>query len=265
MSLLALWLAAPLWLAAQPNGPRLKGALGITDENLFEMMLYTAPGIGSNTRQDMEHQSVKAYLMPIRSLGQRGNDWSYALATCLEFYVNLNSNYKDNLSPDYISLSMQSMGQRPGIEDGLKFLALQGDVSAAIVPYDAASIPPSVYGARVYRIANFLHLFRETTRPKQKTFEVKRALMRGNPVLVDLLADADFRRQQGQHQWTPNPVAGTQRFAVVTTAFDETRQAFELRLPWGADWGVNGHIWISYEDFERAAQNGYVMVPEAVN
>lgn len=246
---------------AQPTRS-VKGPLGIQDESLFEMLLYTAPGIGSNSRQSLEQQSLKAYLMPVRSLGQRGSDWSYALASCLEFYVNLNNNYKDNLSPDYISLSLQSAGQRPGLEEGLRFLALNGDVSAAIVPFDAPSIPPSIYGARVYRIDNFLHLFRDITKGRQKVFEVKRALMRGNPILVDLLADADFRQQMGQQTWVPNPAAATARFASVVVGFDENKQAFELRMPWGNDWGANGYIWVSYDDFERVAQNGYALLPE---
>ena len=69
----------------------------------------TIEGVGGSARELLQQQSVKAYMMPVRKVGARGTELSYMLASCLEYYVNLDKNYKLNLSPDYITLSIETM------------------------------------------------------------------------------------------------------------------------------------------------------------
>ena len=113
LRLLILFLLSSTALAAQPPSNNLTSrdasntvALGVTNNALFDDLMTTIAGVGSNSRLIQEQQSLKPYMMPVRQLGFRGADWSYMLASCLEYYVNINRNYKDNLSPDYISLSL---------------------------------------------------------------------------------------------------------------------------------------------------------------
>ncbi|MEZ4987486.1 MAG: hypothetical protein R2795_20980 [Saprospiraceae bacterium] len=48
-------------------------------------------------------------MMPVRRQGIRGSDWSYMLASCMEYYVNLSRNFMITFSPDFhISLGLQS-------------------------------------------------------------------------------------------------------------------------------------------------------------
>lgn len=235
-------------------------SIGISDANLFDQFMVTVEGVGSNSRLAQEQQSLKPYMMPVRSLGVRGNDWSYALAGCLEYYINLKRNYKDNLSPDYIHLSLQSLGKGTTIEEGLRFLVANGTVSAAIIPYDAVQIPPAVYATQKYAISNFLHVFANFASEREKIFEVRKALMRGNPVIVQFQADSGFPQLGFTRTWEPRG-QGSQQYTLLVVGYDENQQAFELKSAWGNDWANNGYLWVEYADFARAATNGYVMIP----
>lgn len=249
-------------LAAQPLTPKSAAgmALGITDASLFDDLMVTVPGVGGNARLTLEQQSVKSYMMPVRQVGPRGNDWSYALASCLEYYINLRRNYKDNLSPDFISLSVRAAGHSPGIASGLQLLATSGTVSAAIMPYDAQEIPPAVYATTKYQIANYLHIFREFGTQREKVFEVRKALMRGNPVLVEFAANQSFATQAPTLLWQPSG-APNQTYILTVVGYDETREAFELLGSFGPEWANNGYLWVRYDDFGEAARNGYVLIP----
>lgn len=251
----------PLFAFSQePQIKSLEGiAFGVTDQDLFDLLMPTIAGIGHDPRDLIRRQSVKPYMMPVRRAGARGSEFSYALATCLEYYVNLNKNYKDNLSPEYIALSLQSQG-RLNVPEAFRFLAETGTVSAAIMPYESGNIPNAVYAAQKFKIANYLHLFREATRRQQKTFEVRKALMRGNPVLIELQADASIKSFKRTDVWQ-QPSSGAELFPFVVVGYDEVQQAFELQGCWGSTWGDSGYMWIPYDDFEKYAINGYAVVP----
>jgi len=238
-------------------------SLGVTNNALFDQLMITVAGVGSNSRLTQERQSLKPYMMPVRQVGFRGADWSYMLASCLEYYVNINRNFKDNLSPDYISLSLASQGQRPSLEQGLRFLAQNGTVSAAIVPYDAAQIPSTVYATTKYQINNFLHLYQPFASAREKIFEIRKALMRGNPVVIEFRTSPTFAQQGAARIWEPIRSGNDdQSFILIVIGFDENTQAFEVMSGWGSQWANNGYLWISYNDLANRSTNGYVMIPQ---
>lgn len=233
--------------------------LGVSDVQLLDQMMFLVPGIGSPS-SDMSRQNIKSYMMPIRKAPDVNMEWAYALAGGVEYYLNLNNNFKDNLSPDFISLSLARGGVRPNIEDGLKLLIQQGTVSAAIVPYGSAVIPNAVYSVQKFNINNFGYLFRAETRARNKVFEAKKALTRGNPIIVALSTDATFNSLRTASYNTNTPGAELHYLTVV--GFDNENQFFELRGVQGRDWGEAGYIRISFDNFGRLAQTGYVLIPK---
>lgn len=261
-TLFSLLLLQPAF--AQPDlTPKtaITNTIGVSDAALIEKLMVTVPGVGRNAREMLRQQSVKSYMMPVRQRGIRGTDLSYTLASCLEFYVNLDKNYKVNLSPDYISLSLKNLGKRVNVESAFRFLVNDGTVSAAILPYDAASLTTGVYATQKYKINNFLYLFRTVTTGRQKIHEVRKALMRGNPVLVELKADESIKELIGDRYWKPSK-STKQLYPLIVVGYNESNKVFELRSCWGSKWGNNGHIWISYDDFGKYVGNGYVIVPK---
>ncbi len=235
--------------------------IGIQDMNLIEQLMFTVPGVGSNARTLLKEQSLKPYMMPVRRVGAMGSELSYALASCLEFYVNLNKNYKVNLSPDYIKLSIENSGKSVNLEEAFLFLVQNGTVSAAIMPYDSPKLTSAVYATQKFNIQNYLHVFRPFTKERQKVFEVRKALMRGNPVLVKINANASIKSLTGQSTLTLGGAAN-ESFTFIVVGYDEDRNAFELMSSWGSTWGYSGYAWVAYDDFGKYATDGFVMLPQ---
>lgn len=233
--------------------------LGVTDAQTLEQLMFNVPGIGSSAG-DLARQNIKSYMMPIRQAPNQNMEWAYALAGGVEYYLNLNNNFKDNLSPDFIALSLARGGVKPNIEDGLKLLIQQGTVSAAIVPYGSAVIPNAVYSVPKFNISNYGFLFRPDARPRNRVFETKKALARGNPVIVSLSTDAGFNSLRTSSYTTNAPGAETHYLTVV--GYDTAGQYFELRGVNGRDWGEAGYVRISFDNFGRLAQTGYVLIPK---
>lgn len=235
---------------------------GVSDVQTIDLLMPTIEGVGGTARELLQQQNIKAYMMPVRKIGARGSELTYMLASCMEYYINLDKNYKLNLSPDYITLNIEAKGQKASPLEAFQFLSQQGTVNAAIMPYDASALTEAVYAAPKYKISNYLHLFREVTPGRQRVYEVRKALMRGNPVLVEVKADANARNMVGRTWQTSG--AGTETYPLVVVGYDEAQQALELMSCWGRNWGSNGYIWMSYDDFGKYVINGYVLVTEGI-
>lgn len=236
-------------------------AIGISAPELIEQMMVTMPGIGKNAKTMMNEQSIKPYLMPPRQASQSGAITSYTLSACLEFYTNFRKNYKVNLSPDFIALSLLKEGNLD-LKNSLRFLVTDGTVSADIMPYDSPTIPRSTGAVDKYKISNYLQIFRETHRERQKVFEVQKALMRGNPVIVELKVPKGFENLRDTRFWTAigNDTTG-QTLPFLVVSYNLELEAFEVLSAWGPDWASNGYLWVDFDDFGEMAQNGFVMVP----
>jgi hypothetical protein len=232
--------------------------IGISDVHLVQELMATMPGIGSNARDMLNQQSVKAYMMPPRKKGIRGSANCYAMASCLEFYANYGKNYKVNLSPDFIALNLS----RDNMEDALRFLTQKGTVSAAIMPFESTSISSAVRATFKYSIQNYLHIFRKDTRNQQKIFDTKRALMRGNPIIVQLSVPGDFGELRNLRYWEGNASSGGILQPFVVVSYNEEQEMFELLSSYGENWADGGYVWVKYQDYARMAENGYVLVPQ---
>lgn len=253
---------SPVLAQVSPNtAPRVESiVMGLEDQQLIDQMMVYIPGIGSPSREALTKQNIKAYMMPIREALKTNQEWAYALADCLEYYVNLNNNFKDNLSPDYISLSLAAAGNRPNIVDGFKFLIQQGTVSAAIVNYGSEQIPRAVFNVPRYQITNFAYLFYPTTRARNRIFELRKALSRGNPVIVEIATASDFTTWR-QSEYNSN-LPTTENHYLTVVGYDEDASLFELRSTFGRHWANSGYVYMSYDQLAQAAQNAYMIIPE---
>ena len=234
--------------------------IAVSDYNLINQLMLPIPGVAADEYASVEVQSVKAYMMPVRRSERNHLISSYMLASCLEYYVNMEKNYKVNLSPDYIALSLQAQGRDLSLVDAFQFLAEQGTVSAAILPYGAGMITNAVYATTKFRIVHYLHLFRSVTKERQKVFEIRKALMRGHPILVEVSADESLTAANGLENWKSRG-KNTRIYPLIIVGFDEERESFEVLSAWGSRWGKGGYLWVSYTDMAASAQNGYVLVP----
>ncbi|MCB9284384.1 MAG: hypothetical protein H6563_09950 [Lewinellaceae bacterium] len=245
-----------------PNNYATKGlaqTYGIEQADLIDQLMVVMPGVGSSSQEILNEQSIKPYLMPPRTKDQFGSANCYALAACLEFYANFQNNYKINLSPDYIYLNLT----QDNLVDGLLFLIQQGTVSAAIVPYQTTMIPSAVRNTSRFPIENYLHVYRRETPRQQKIFETRKALMRGNPILVEMRVPADFPKLTKTKVWDGRNARPEVTYPFLVTSYLENNETFELMSVWGPEWANNGYLWVTYDDFARLVDNGFVLVPAA--
>ncbi len=236
-------------------------AIGISAPEMIDQLMVTMPGLGSNAKAMMNEQSIKTYLMPPRKVGERGTLTSYILSACMEFYANYRKNYKVNLSPDFVALNLVKEG-KPDIKNGLRFLVTDGTVSADVMPYDSPKIPNTSSASSKFRITNYLQIFKETHREPQKVFEVQKALMRGNPVIVEMNVPRSFEGVSNTRFWSAiGSTAERITLPFMVVGYNLELEAFEILSSWGTEWGSNGYLWIDFDDFGDIAQNGYVLVP----
>lgn len=236
-----------------------KGAYGVMDPFAIDQMMEELPGFGGSAREMLQQQSIKPFLMPVRKAPTTGDESAYLVSTCLEYYVNRENNFKANLSPDFIDFHLRKSAN-PRMADALAVLIERGTVSAAVVPYQAGTISDAAFSVPAFKISNFLHIFRELSPARQSIFEVKKALLRGHPVLVEIKADQDFRASNGTKMVSPGAPDEIQSLLIV--GFDEALGALEVLTCRGYEWGQNGYAYIRYDEFEKAAVNGYVLVLE---
>ncbi|MCF8244834.1 MAG: C1 family peptidase [Saprospiraceae bacterium] len=236
-------------------------AIGISAPEMIDQMMVTMPGLGSNAKAMMNEQSIKTYLMTPRKVGERGTITTYILSACMEFYANFSKNYKVNLSPDFVAINLVKEGQ-PDLKNGLRFLVTDGTVSADLMPYDSPNLPRNANNTDKFRIANYLQIFKETHRETQKVFEVQKALMRGNPVIVEMKVPRSFQKVANTRFWSAiGSTADQVTLPFMVVGYNLELEAFEIVSSWGTEWGTNGYLWIDFDDFGEIAQNGFVLVP----
>lgn len=224
-------------------------------------MMPFVKGVGrTEGLENLREQSIKPFMMPVREVEQTGTEMSYTLAACLEFYFNQDKNYKINLSPDFITLNLIQQNRALQFRDAFQFLSQNGTVDSAIQPYGSQKLSSAVNTAGKFRISNYLQVFTPLSKPLQKIFELRKALVRGNPVIVEVSADPSLVQANGKDIWVPAG-APSQIYPMAVVSFNEDKRMIELMSPWGSDWGRAGYIWISYDHFGQLAQNGFVVLP----
>jgi hypothetical protein len=250
---------SPVPLSAPKNSQTV--AFGVQDQKLIDFMMPFVKGVGrANSLDNLREQSVKPFMMPVRQIEQTGTEMSYTLAACLEFYFNQDNNYKINLSPDFITLNLLSQNRSLQFNEAFQFLSQNGTVDSAILPYGSDRLTNAVYSANKFRITNYLHVFSPLTKPLQKIFEIHKALVRGNPVIVELNVDASLPLANGKDTWAPQGVP-SKTYPMAVVSYNEDKRMVELMSPWGSVWGRAGYIWITYDHFGQLAQNGFVVLP----
>lgn len=229
--------------------------IGITDQAKIEEMMLVLEDIGSSSKELMREQSLKSYMMPNRKSPKSDRNNAYVVASCMEFYINFNSNFKVNLSPDFIAI--QADESYKGL---LTKLVNLGSVNAAIFPYGSQFLNEAVHSTQRYQAENYLHIFRPDIGARQKIFELRKALMRGNPVMVDIRVDKTFLNLSNTSAWEYTGTGGVSVEPIIVTGYSEEKKAFEVTGAYGNGWGRDGYAWISYDDMGKLSENAYVLV-----
>ena len=262
--LYSMLIACCLLLTAPINAqtPSTKYEVGVADAEAIEGFMPPIGGFSNQFYSSARRISLRNLMMPIRKVELGDSLWSYSLASCLEYFVNLQTNYKRNLSPSFITLSLAAEDQNLSIVGGLKFLVKTGTVESSIVPYGTQAIPSTAADAPRFLISNFLILFSERTRSRRKVFEIRKALQRGYPIIAELEMPYDLYRYGFLGEGVPEFAEElTRRYNLLITGFDEDAEVVEVMSHWGRDWGEFGYAQVPYEILLKYLREGYVLIP----
>lgn len=235
-------------------------AIGISAPELIDQMMAVMPGFETGVKKMVSEQTVKPFIMPPRSTKGKAASTTYTLATCLEFYTNFESNYKLNLSPDFVKLNLMNKSG-VDIKGALRYLVTDGTVSADVLPFDSKVLPKNINSAKRYILDNYLQVFNSQAHSSQKIFQVQKALMKGNPVIVELAIPSDFEQVKDTRYFSLTEDLTDEVLPFLVVGYDLQLESFEVMSSWGREWGYNGYLWIDFDDLAAMARNGYVMVP----
>lgn len=155
------------------------------------------------------------------------------------------------------------------IEDALVLLKTSGDCLEKSFNYqktDCRTLPEKsqLQEASRYRIQDYAAVFTTEEAPKSKISKACKVLATQTPIVVGLAVTPDFWEiKPGTQLWNPSDeVAATSFHAMTLVGYDNVEKQFELLNSFGASWGRNGFIRISYDDFERLCRYAYVLMPD---
>jgi hypothetical protein len=117
-----------------------------------------------------------------------------------------------------------------------------------------------------YPISDYVRLF---SNPRgvpgtinERVLPVKKSISEGKPVIIAMNTPNSF--DSAKDVWRPyeSPNIAHGGHAMCVVGYDDTRYggAFEIQNSWGTDWGNNGYIWITYNDFARWVVEAYEII-----
>jgi hypothetical protein len=170
----------------------------------------------------------------------------------------------------YKNIQPDPTGQRGSfIDDALVFMRDVGAVKR--LPFERTTDFPLIIlttytNSRRYRIADYVRLFSEwgPGTIANRVDPVKKSLSEGKPVIIGMNTPVSFfiAKDQWRPYENPNSQYGGHAMCVVGYDDDMYGGAFEVQNSWGANWGNDGYIWISYSTFAAFVDEAYEIIED---
>jgi hypothetical protein len=117
---------------------------------------------------------------------------------------------------------------------------------------------------RRFPISGYVTFYRNYRQPgtiEERVEPVKKSLSEGKPVII-AIHSYSFRQDVDVWRVRQYPFTFEGYHAMCVIGYDDEKYggAFEVQNSWGTDWGNNGYIWITYNDFANYAYEAYQMI-----
>lgn len=255
------------------------GTGAIINEQTYSEVPRLEEYIGAKTKREKWAYSLRKY-SPVP--GHQGNSntcvgWAagYGAMTIHQAITANNTDKEDitlNAFSPFFIFNQINRGNCSGalITDAMELLKTKGDCRLTTF-YEQSNCkqPP---GARAldeatnFRLKDYASLFYADDDGDIKIKKAIQAVLHDNPVVLVIEVTKSFRAiENGQVLWTPGAKEKPESYghAMVVTGFNKKLRRFELMNSWGPNWGDQGFIWISFEDFKEYALYGFQLLPEA--
>ena len=118
---------------------------------------------------------------------------------------------------------------------------------------------------RRYTISEYVALYRSYESPwtiEERVTPVKKSISEGKPVIIAMNTPLSFHRARDvwKERDDPNIIQGYHAMCVVGYNDNMHGGAFEIQNSWGTEWGNDGYIWITYNDFAKFVVEAYEII-----
>lgn len=271
-----IWSFSWLYATAQNQD---HGTGVILDEAAYAQVPRLEAFAGAKTKRSLPRYSLRQYC-PIP--GNQGSSnacvgWAagYGAMTISQAIQDQNTN-REAITQNAFSASFifnQIKSKNCGgalLTDALDLLKKTGDCRYQTFgdnPYDCEKppAPHTLSEAEKYKIKDYAALFYKDDAANLKIKKVLQAIAQDNPVIAVLQVSPSFYQIEiGQEIWSPDTLeaAPLMGHAMVVTGYDKRLRKLELMNSWGPNWGDQGFIWISFEDFAKLAWFGFQLLPD---
>lgn len=157
------------------------------------------------------------------------------------------------------------------IEDALKLVqevgdCLERDFNLTSTNCAASATLAFREAASLFKISNFAAVFPIDADSRVKTARVCEVLNANKPVIVGMdIGPSFWKLLPGSRLWKPSTdEKASGKHAMVVVGYDQIEKQFTLLNSFGSTWGDNGFIQISFADFNRLCNYGYVLITEPI-
>lgn len=271
------WVAKENWVTKLPRA-EIKRMMGVQEAPDLAAEFIVPPGTPQPflnkaklpAALDWRNKDGVNWVSPILNQGNCGSCVAFSTVATLETQVNVSSGIP-GLNPQFSTQSLFAcgggacdFGWQPQL--AAQYLQKTGVPDEACNPYTMGATGVDVdcsaqcadHDARTLKIVSFT-----TPSTGQANIDAVKAALQDGPLTTTLMVYDDFLFYSGGvYKHVTGGLAGGH--AVSLVGYSDADHAWIIRNSWGADWGENGYIRVSYDDTSGISNStwGYV-IPKA--
>lgn len=248
----------------------------ISQEKYDESKVFAALSSSSSKYSIPAKVSLRQYAPRPLNQGTQGScvGWAsaYAARTILE-------SASTGAKPNQIAYSPSFLYNQIGIRgcqgaytgEALEHMKQKGLLAFSKFPYKENSCTQKPTQAQLqeamqHRIRGYNRLTKTGRNYDVDLEAVKQNIAQGAPVIIAAKVPYSFQDMMGKKVWNPKSsekrnVNNLGGHAMCLIGYDDTKKQFEIQNSWGTEWGDNGFVFVSYNDFKIFCREAYGVFP----
>ncbi|BDS12696.1 C1 family peptidase [Aureispira anguillae] len=248
----------------------------INQEKYDESKVFAALSPMSSKYSLPKAVSLRQFAPRPLNQGQQGScvGWAsaYAARTILEAATTGANPNSTTFSPSFLYNQIGLRGcQGAYTGEALEHMKQKGLLQFSKFPYDPNSCnkrptQSQLQEAMRYRIRGYNRLTKTGRNYDVDLEAVKQNIAQGAPVIIAAKVPYSFQNMMGKRVWRPTSaekrtVNSHGGHAMCLIGYDDNKRQFEIQNSWGTEWGDNGFVFISYENFKLFCREAYGVFP----
>lgn len=204
------------------------------------MKMLVVEGIGKDQRKLADQKDLSAYFDFTKDV--RVDESAGLIAKCLAYYTEKLEDRNLELDLSFIIKKVSNKKESSNLQETLKLFYKEG-------------CPEKGTGDHVYKIERYLLMLQKNKITPSKIYRAKKAIMMGNPILAEVNVNENMFSTFSSAGLDPS----TEFATILLIGYDTTLGFFQAVTANGIE------ISISFDDFMKNINKGYVIIPQQTN